>query len=182
MLSLADLCSQIFEEDGQPGSLLVRVARTECDQPGLVRPSDSWLVSIPRLKYKIRPPPSLPIEEEVVRVYFKNFAFLYQNQDTVRGFLPYLVPMYAASEEGSSLRVATHAAALCAISQLPGQRQLAFRAAAAYGEAIKTVATALKDPDRAKSDETLQATLLLCLYEAGYAWHSGHDRACVDIE
>lgn len=115
----------------------------------------------------IRAPPSLPIEEQVVQAYFKNFAILYQSEDTLRGFLPFLVPMYKSSAEGSALRVATWAAALVAISQLPGQRQLAQRATLAYGRAILSVARALQDPTQATSDETLQATLLLCLYEVG---------------
>lgn len=73
--------------------------------------------------------------------------------------------MYSASAEGSALRKATRAAALCAISQLPAQRQLANKAAQMYSKAIMAVAGALRDPVQAISDETLQATLLLCLYE-----------------
>ena len=109
--------------------------------------------------------PSFSIEEEVVNVYFRNFARLYRTQDTVRGFLPYLAPMYANSPKGSLLRTATHAAALCAISQLPNQKPLQYRAADTYGKAMRIAAEALQDPVQATSDETLQATLLLCLYE-----------------
>ena len=54
---------------------------------------------------------------------------------------------------------------MCAISQLPGQRQLARQATLYYSKAIMAVAVALQDPDQARSDETLQATLLLGLYE-----------------
>lgn len=101
----------------------------------------------------------------MVHVYFRNFARLYRSQDTVRGFLPFLAPMYGASSEDSLLRTATHAAALCAISQLPDQKHLQYRAAATYGKAMRVAAGALQDPLKARSDETLQATLLLCLYE-----------------
>jgi len=52
----------------------------------------------------LQPPPSLPIEEQVVEIYFWNFSVLYQNEDTVRGFLPFLVPMYEGSLDGSALR------------------------------------------------------------------------------
>ena len=55
---------------------------------------------------------------------------------------------------------------MCAISQLPGQRQLARQATLCYSKAIMAVAVALQDPAQARSDETLQATLLLGLYEA----------------
>lgn len=79
--------------------------------------------------------------------------------------------MYQQSQNGSPLRAATRAAALCAISQLPGQRQLAYQASAMYGKAIMTVAVALQDPVQARSDETLQAILLLCLYEVGELLH-----------
>lgn len=119
----------------------------------------------------ILPPPALPIEEQVVLVYFKNFKTLYQNEDTVQNFLPYLVPMYAASTEGSALRLATRATALCAISQLPAQRQLTQKATQMYSKAIMAVAGALQDPVEALSDETLQATLLLCLYEVSSSLH-----------
>ncbi|KAG9585790.1 hypothetical protein KCV04_g22272, partial [Aureobasidium melanogenum] len=110
--------------------------------------------------------PSFSIEEDVVNVYFRNFARLYQTQDTVRGFLPYLAPMYSNSPKGSLLRTTTHAAALCAISQLPDQKHLQYRAADTYGKAMRIAASALQDPVQATSDETLQATLLLCLYES----------------
>ena len=113
----------------------------------------------------LRPPPTQSLEEQMVHVYFKNFSILYQNQDTVRGFLPYLVPMYGRSEDGSALRVATRATALCALSQLPGLKHLAYRATAQYSKSIMAVASALQDPVKACSDETLQATLLLGLFE-----------------
>jgi hypothetical protein len=109
--------------------------------------------------------PTFSIEEEVVDVYFRNFARLYSTQDTVRGFLPFLAPMYSTSFKGSLLRTATHAAALCAISQLPDQNHLQYRAADTYGKAMRIARHALQDPIQATSDETLQATLLLCLYE-----------------
>lgn len=170
--------SQPLEGNQPLGSLPACTTQGRGYRSRLDLPNVTWPLNMHNVKHIIRPPPSVSIEEQVVRVYFKNFAFLYQSQDTVRGFLPYLVPMYGASEEGSALRVATHAAALCAISQLPGQRQLAFRAASAYGEAIKTVATALKSPSRARSDETLQATLLLSLYEASNFSGSHGDHDC----
>ncbi|KAH0027012.1 hypothetical protein KCU78_g4143, partial [Aureobasidium melanogenum] len=110
--------------------------------------------------------PSFSIEEDVVNVYFRNFARLYRTQDTVRGFLPFLAPMYSDSPKGSLLRTATHAAALCAISQLPDQKHLQYRAADTYGKAMRIAAGAFQDPLQATSDETLQATLLLCLYES----------------
>lgn len=73
--------------------------------------------------------------------------------------------MYAKSERNSALRIATRATALCAISGLPGQRQLTIHATQMYSRAILAVAQALQDPMQARSDETLQATLLLSLYE-----------------
>ncbi|KEQ99441.1 hypothetical protein AUEXF2481DRAFT_176859 [Aureobasidium subglaciale EXF-2481] len=110
--------------------------------------------------------PTVSVEEEVVNVYFRNFVRLYRTQDTVREFLPFLAPMYGASSKDSLLRTATHAAALCAISQLPEQRHLQYRAADTYGKAMRIAASALQDPAQATSDETLQATLLMCLYES----------------
>jgi hypothetical protein len=125
------------------------------------RPSQCDLV----VSTTICPQPTFSIEEEVVDVYFRNFARLYSTEDTVRGFLPFLAPMYSTSFKGSLLRTATHAAALCAISQLPDQNHLQYRAADTYGKAMRIAAHALQDPIQATSDETLQATLLLCLYE-----------------
>ena len=115
--------------------------------------------------------PAISIEEAVVNVYFRNFARLYRTQDTVRGFLPFLAPMYGSSSKDSLLRTATHAAALCAISQLPDQKHLQYRAADTYGKAMRIAAHALQDPIQSRSDETLQATLLLCLYEVSTRQH-----------
>ncbi|KAL1311048.1 hypothetical protein AAFC00_001262 [Neodothiora populina] len=116
--------------------------------------------------FSLHPPPTVPMEEQVVQVYFKNFRALYYNEDTIQGFLPYLVPMYQTSKRNSALRIATRATALCAISQLPAQRHLTYHATAMYTRAIIAVSSALQDPAEARSDETLQATLLLCLYES----------------
>jgi hypothetical protein len=124
------------------------------------RPSQCDLV----VSTTICPQPTFS-KEEVVDIYFRNFARLYSTEDTVRGFLPFLAPMYSTSFKGSLLRTATHAAALCAISQLPDQNHLQYRAADTYGKAMRIAAHALQDPIQATSDETLQATLLLCLYE-----------------
>lgn len=79
--------------------------------------------------------------------------------------------MYQKSQNGSPLWAATRAAALCAISQLPGQRQLSYQASAMYGKAIMAVTVALQDPVQARSDETLQTILLLCLYEVSGLLH-----------
>jgi hypothetical protein len=145
----------VASNNPQPGS------RTYDHMMLIQRPSQHDL----RVSTPICQQPTFSIEEEVVDVYFRNFARLYSTQDTVRGFLPFLAPMYGTSLKGSLLRTATHAAALCAISQLPDQNHLQYRAADTYGKAMRIAAGALQDPVQATSDETLQATLLLCLYE-----------------
>ncbi|CAD0107734.1 unnamed protein product, partial [Aureobasidium uvarum] len=130
--------------------------------------------------------PTFSIEEEVVQVYFRNFARLYRTQDTVSGFLPFLAPMYSNAAKDSLLQTATHAAALCAISQLPNQEHLHYRAADTYGKAMRIAAGALQDPMQATSDETLQATLLLSLYEATNhsidAWSNHVDGASAIVQ
>jgi hypothetical protein len=144
------------------------VARTAVTQPVQSTVGLSRIYDLAERTISLQPPPTLSLEEQVVHVYFKNFSMLYKNQDTIRGFLPHLVPMYSNSLEGSALRVATRATALCAISQLPGQKHLAYRATIQYGKSIMAVACALQDPIQARSDETLQATLLLGLFEVQY--------------
>lgn len=112
----------------------------------------------------MRPPPWFPIEEQAVSICFKNFNLLYGNYD-VHNLLLSLAPLYNASTEDSPLRTATQAAALSAIAKLPSKKNLQHDAIRVYGKAIAVMAKALEDSERAKTNETLLATLLLSWYE-----------------
>lgn len=103
--------------------------------------------------------------QQAVHICFKNFDQLYGGTYDAHNLLLSLAPLYQASSEGSPLRVATHAAALCAISQTPSKRSLQPEAARTYCKAVRTMAAALKYPEVAQSNETLLATLLLSWYE-----------------
>ena len=95
-----------------------------------------------------------------MQICFKNFDALYGVHDA-HNLLLALTPLYGASVEGSPLRTAAHAAALNAVAQLPSKRGLRHEAARFYGKAMKVMATAISNHEKAQSDDTLMAILLL---------------------
>lgn len=83
----------------------------------------------------------------------------------MRGFLEYLGPVYSGASPNSPLHDATHAVALSTFGRHPDRGALLREARMKYGRALHKVNGALKDPTKAKSDETLLTILLFSLYE-----------------
>lgn len=84
---------------------------------------------------------------------------------TIPGAINFLVPLYNNALPGSALRLATESAAMGALAKGPGGKWLLSLALASYGEALKAVVKATKIRNESRSDELVQAILMLLLYE-----------------
>lgn len=123
-------------------------------------------ISVEGITYHILPNPQASIEDQAVAVYLKNVVLQPQSQETLRGFLEYLAPLYNASYTGSPLRLATSAVAMAAMGKRSARaRSLLPLSAAAYGDALKSLNNAIHGIKECQTDETIQAILMLCLYE-----------------
>ena len=87
----------------------------------------------------------------------------------MRGFLELLVPLYNQASASSALHLATHAVSLSALGNYPGRHRLLQDASVSYGQALRKVNLALKDPIESKSDETVLAILMFSLYEVKHS-------------
>lgn len=108
---------------------------------------------------------TLAPEFEAVPFFFRNFVSLPQQAESMRGYLELLVPLYNRARPSSALHLATNAVALAACGNYPGRQDLLRDAAATYGKALRQLNDDLKDPIKAKSDESVLAILLFSLYE-----------------
>lgn len=73
--------------------------------------------------------------------------------------------MYNKETSDSALHLATHAVALSALGNYPGNSRLKVDARKAYGEALSKVNEAIKDPVTGTSDQILLSILMFSLYE-----------------
>jgi len=109
--------------------------------------------------------PVMAPEFEAIPFFFRNFVSLPQQEDSMRGYLELVVPMYNRAQPSSALHLATSAVALATCGNYPGRQHLLRDAATTYGKAIRKLNDDLKDPLLARSDESVLATLLFSLYE-----------------
>ena len=73
--------------------------------------------------------------------------------------------MYNQTSSDSPLPLATHAVALSALGNYPGNARLKVDGRKAYAEALMKVNKAIQDPLAATSDSTLLSILMFSLYE-----------------
>ncbi|KAF2753762.1 hypothetical protein EJ05DRAFT_489931 [Pseudovirgaria hyperparasitica] len=104
-------------------------------------------------------------QTQATSFFFHNFVHLPREAESVRGFLEYLGPVYLKAGTRSPLQDATHAVALSAFGRYPERNDVLRQARVIYGQALHKVNEALRDPVKAKSDETLLSILLFSLYE-----------------
>ncbi|KAK1979189.1 C6 zinc finger protein [Colletotrichum cereale] len=106
---------------------------------------------------------SLPREEVVINYFYHTVLDNLSDEDPVRYLLTQLPNLYATSDPGSALRLATEAVSYASYTTLvPGAALLCRKR---YVEAIKAIGQAIQDPAEVVSDQTLYAVLLLCGYE-----------------
>ncbi|KAF2101785.1 hypothetical protein NA57DRAFT_64483 [Rhizodiscina lignyota] len=125
----------------------------DCSSPSF------WVSSIPAgLEYSV--------EAAATSFFFRNFVYLPLNSGSGRGYLEYLIPMYNQASSDSPLQLATHAVALSALGNYPGNSRLKVDARKAYGRALNKINEAIQDPLTAASDHSLMTILMFSLYEA----------------
>jgi hypothetical protein len=101
-----------------------------------------------------------------VGFFFKNLVQMPRSKDSLRGYVEVLGPMYVKAKADSLLHQATQALALASLSNGRKSPLLRVEARKIYGNALREVGLAIKDPQAAKSDEVLMSILLFSLYEA----------------
>lgn len=108
-----------------------------------------------------------PAAEDVAICHFyHNVLENLSDKDPTRHLHTQLPAVYAKSEPGSALRLATEAISYAASTKLA--REPARIAKERYVQATRAVRTALYDAREAMSDQTLYAVLLLCGYEVSF--------------
>ena len=111
-------------------------------------------------------------ERQALSFFFSEFVALPRHQDTARGFIEYLLPIYSDARRNSPLLDATAAAALAALSHKRRSQQLMVHSHMHYGKAVTALQEAIGDPNIAKSNETLMSIMILGLFEAMTATES----------
>jgi len=138
------------------------------DVPLLSDPGGLAGKSIIGTQFKI--PPSLDSAGSrmnyAVAFFFKNLVAMPRSNDSLRGYLEILGPMYVKSRSNSLLHKATHALSLASLSNGRKSPLLRLEARRLYGQALREVGSAIQDPVAARSDEVLMAIMLFSLYEA----------------
>jgi len=125
--------------------------------PGVIPKVDNWL-SLTRS-------PQISVQDEAVTVFFKSMAYIPSGQETLPGHFQFLETIYNASQPDSATRLATTAAALGALSKGPLGAGLQKLALSAYGSSLQAVGRAIKDERYNRSDELVQAILMLLFFE-----------------
>ncbi|MCJ1284119.1 hypothetical protein MMC26_003450 [Xylographa opegraphella] len=104
-------------------------------------------------------------EELAISSWFDSFILLYRDQESRRGYLEYLLPLYTSARYDSPLSMATSALAMIVFSGPPSHRPMMDMALKVFGEAMVLTRKALQNPVDSKHDQTLMAVLLLSMAE-----------------
>ena len=104
-------------------------------------------------------------EELAISSWFDSFILLYRDQESRRGYLEYLLPLYTSARHDSPLSLATSALAMIVFSGPPSHRPMMDMALKVFGKAMALTRKALQNPVDIKHDQTLMAVLLLSMAE-----------------
>ena len=104
-------------------------------------------------------------EQRALNFFFTNFVIIPRQSEASRGYLEYLPSLYANAPAESCLSSATSAISFATIGSDPAHRHLQPEARLKYGEAIKQLNVALRDPVLSRQNDTLITVLLFGLYE-----------------
>ena len=125
--------------------------------------------SISSCKAIQRSPPSIQwglspdVEAQAAAFFFKNFVL--PPRLKARGYLDLIIPFYAQGSPSSALHLATDAVALAIFGSFSSGNDVPTKAATKYCRALNRISQDVKDPETAKSDETLMSVLLAVLFE-----------------
>ncbi|MCJ1389507.1 hypothetical protein MMC18_002364 [Xylographa bjoerkii] len=112
-------------------------------------------------------------EELAISSWFDSFILLYRDQESRRGYLEYLLPLYTSARHDSPLSLATSALAMIVFSGPPSHRPMMDMALKVFGESMTLTRKALQSPVDSKNDQTLMAVLLLSMAEGLLAMANG---------
>ena len=102
-------------------------------------------------------------EEQATCFFFQNYVL--QQDAFSRGSFQYLSDIYESEEIGSALADSVASLGLVGLGHLWGASNVLANATAKYNSALKTISMQLRTIERAKSDQTIIAIMLLGLYE-----------------
>ncbi len=103
---------------------------------------------------------STPVEEQATSFFFQNYVI-----DDFRGYYSCLPSVYSALPAGSALGEAITSLGMAGIANCKRDMRLMINANFKYTSALHTINAALRDPEEAKTDQTLGAVMLLGLFE-----------------
>lgn len=135
---------------------------------------DDWAKAVVARPTSIRCLPGIDVipgalkvtpEEVALASWFEKFILLYRNQESRRGYLEYLLPMYTSARHDSPLALATSALAMIIFSGPPSHRPILDMALKVLGDTLALTRKALEDPVESKNDQTLMTILLLSMAE-----------------
>ena len=87
------------------------------------------------------------------------------SNESRRGYLDCLLPLYTTAKHDSLLSLATSAVALAITGNYPNKGTEKHLGEQTIGKVLRSVGQVLQDPVESKKDETLMAVLLLAMYE-----------------
>jgi len=106
---------------------------------------------------------STPVEEQATNFFIQNYIL-----DDFKGHYSYQPSVYNTLPAGSALSEAITSLGMAGIADARRDTRLMIKANFKYTSALRSVSAALRDPEEAKTDQTLVAVMLLGLFEVCY--------------
>ena len=104
-------------------------------------------------------------QQAAICFFLPNFVEARSPEESSRGFMIYLPPLYIDAKPDSTISVATSALSLGALAGATRRFDLLSKAMKQYGMAMVRMNRALIDPSEAKSDATLLSVLIFAIFE-----------------
>jgi hypothetical protein len=141
-------------------------SKSEAMKSNNIRIIDSWKAPISHSRQRspfsdlVCKELSYPVEEQATYFFFQNYAL-----DDFKGYYSYLPSVYSTLPAGSALSEAITSLGMAGIANSKKDTRLMINANFKYTSALYNVNAALRDPEEAKTDQTLVAVMLLGLFE-----------------
>ena len=138
---------------------------TDSDQNWALQPRSSSVISV-----TLGP----SAEEQATCFFFQNYV---AEDDPLgaSGSYQFLIDIYGCEEIGIALADSVSSLGMVGLANFWKAPSIKVKAHAKYNSALRTLASHLRDVEKAKSDQTLIATLLLGLYEVSLmAYDTGY--------
>lgn len=118
----------------------------------------------PQRQVSIPPILGLNWEDQSVLYFFDQYV-MPPDASGNPGWLEFLPDLYGASNETSCLKPSLAAVSYANLTNQSSIPWMSVQARHSYGEALRSINSALRDPEQATTDETLTAVFLLGLFE-----------------